>query len=484
MLSITQYIHFTEDQKFRANSVDLAEYLRRQGEKLIPSGREKRLASNHSITVRGNQWFDHATGDGGLAIDFIQRYYDLTFPDAVTLLLGGEHGEIYAPVKDKSEPERKPFVLPPANSDMRRVYAYLLQKRFIDREVLTAFAYDKLIYESCELSKDGTKEYHNAVFVGFDEHGVARHAHKRGLYTEGKGYRGNVDGSDPEYSFHYIGTNKQLYVFEAPIDLLSFISLHPDDWRQSSYVALCGTSEHALLRLLGLYQKLQSIALCLDHDNAGIEATERLADKLRDMGYTSVTTLRSQNKDWNEDVKAKHGHIPEPAEEHPQLIICTEICEGLPAICDEVRFVSPRRQLTDLLERYRSHICNGRFDKAADCMAQLAALSVPLAAREYHQMGEVVSNDSLCALLRNRFRLYANRSKVINRSDELVMKIRRVLAQSASEGIRSRKEKESLAEAYLDVALDCVKALVRLKMDDAQQLEQKQPSMAMTQIIT
>ena len=50
------YIHFTEEQKLRANSVDLVEFLRRQGEKLIPSGRDKRLASDHSITVRGNEW--------------------------------------------------------------------------------------------------------------------------------------------------------------------------------------------------------------------------------------------------------------------------------------------------------------------------------------------------------------------------------------------------------------------------------------------
>lgn len=40
------YIHFTEDQKLRANSVDLVEFLRRQGEKLISSGQDKRLTSD------------------------------------------------------------------------------------------------------------------------------------------------------------------------------------------------------------------------------------------------------------------------------------------------------------------------------------------------------------------------------------------------------------------------------------------------------
>ncbi|MDD3995643.1 MAG: hypothetical protein PHC42_02970, partial [Bacilli bacterium] len=67
---MSTYIHFTEEQKQRANSVDLVEFLQKQGEKLLPSGREKRLASDHSITVRGNEWYDHALEQGGLAIDF------------------------------------------------------------------------------------------------------------------------------------------------------------------------------------------------------------------------------------------------------------------------------------------------------------------------------------------------------------------------------------------------------------------------------
>lgn len=98
--------------------------------------------------------------------------------------------------------------------------------------------------------KDKMKEYRNAVFVGFDEHGVARHAHKRSLYSKGKSYRGNVAGSDPRYSFHWTGTSNQLYVFEAPIDLLAFLSLHPTGWKSHSYVALCGTGEQAMLWML------------------------------------------------------------------------------------------------------------------------------------------------------------------------------------------------------------------------------------------
>ena len=65
---MSKYIPFTTEQKEQAASVDLEEFLRRRGEKLITSGRDKRLASDHSITIRGCEWFDHATEQGGIVL--------------------------------------------------------------------------------------------------------------------------------------------------------------------------------------------------------------------------------------------------------------------------------------------------------------------------------------------------------------------------------------------------------------------------------
>ena len=110
------------------------------------------------------------------------------------------------------------FALPPAAGNQRRVFGYLLGTRQIDRAVLSAFVRKGLIYEDLP--------YHNAVFVGLDAAGVPRHAHKRSTNSEGKSFRLNVEGSDPAHSFHWVGTSRQLYVFEAPIDLLSYITLH------------------------------------------------------------------------------------------------------------------------------------------------------------------------------------------------------------------------------------------------------------------
>lgn len=120
------YIHFTEEQKQRAAAVDLEEFLRCRGEKLLSSGREKRLASDHSVTVRGNEWYDHAEERGGHTVSFVQRFYGLSYPDAVTLLLGGELGTAYPSAGERTEEPVKPFALPPANKDMRRVFIDVL----------------------------------------------------------------------------------------------------------------------------------------------------------------------------------------------------------------------------------------------------------------------------------------------------------------------------------------------------------------------
>ena len=301
------YIHFTEDQKLRASEVDLEQFLLRQGETLLPSGFEKRLARDHSVTIRGNHWYDHAEEKGGGPISFVRKFYGLSYPEAVLRLLGGEQGDAFEPVQKSRLREKKEFALPPPSPTMRRMYAYLLKQRGISREVVDAFIHAKLLYESAEPSADGSKEYHNAVFVGLDEHGVARHAHKRGLYSFGEGFKRNAAGCDARYSFHCFGSSDRLYAFEAPIDMLSFITLHPEEWQEHSYVALCGVSGHALLWMLEQIPALQQVTLCLDNDEAGIKASQRLTETLQVKGYGQVGVLLPQGKDWNNDLVAQQS---------------------------------------------------------------------------------------------------------------------------------------------------------------------------------
>ena len=286
------YIYFTDQQKEQAAGVDLAAFLESQGEKLVRSGRDMRLTSDHSITIRGNRWYDHAAQRGGGPISFVQRFYNLDYPDAVELLLG-DGGTIYPAATKQAQEPPKPFVLPPANGDARRVYAYLVKHRGIAPEVVSYFVREGLLYEDAE--------YHNAVFVGTDEAGVPHHAHKRSTNSFGKTFCVNVEGSLPRYSFHHLGTDGTLFVFEAPIDLLSYLTLHPERWQEHSYVACCGTSFLPTEKMLDRMHRVEEVFLCLDNDQAGRIASQRMAALLAEKGIPSQS-LTPRLKDWNEDL--------------------------------------------------------------------------------------------------------------------------------------------------------------------------------------
>ena len=287
------YIHFTEDQKHRAGEVDLEEFLRQRGERLIRSGRDKRMESDHSVTIKGSAWYDHAAETGGGPVSFLQRFYRMSYPEAMQTLLGGDGGRSYPAAREQEPEPRKEFALPQPNGNMRRVYAYLMKQRGINQDVITFFAKAKLLYEDAE--------HHNCVFVGMDENGVPRHAHKRSTNSFGNSFRVNVEGSDPRYSFHHIGRTGCLLAFEAPIDMMSYITMHPDLWQEHSYVACCGTSIQPILKTLEMMPRVDTVFLCLDNDEAGEMACQRISDQLKERGIETERLLPDL-KDWNEDL--------------------------------------------------------------------------------------------------------------------------------------------------------------------------------------
>ena len=306
------YIPFTDEQKILANSVDLEQFLRMRGEKLERVGREHKLiyydssGRHDSITIHGSTWFDHKNQVGGGAIKFMQEFYDMDFQTAVQELLGRTVTPLsHSPPKVSAKEEKKEFRLPQANTNMHRVYAYLIKQRFIAPDIISYFAKQHTLYED--------KEHHNAVFVGIDENGVPRQASKRSTNSYGNSFRITCQGSDTRYSFAHFGESKRLYVFEAPIDMMSFLTLYPKDWQKHSCIAMNGVYENAVLTALKNHSNLSEVILCVDNDEGGIEAVDRLRDILNENGYSNVKRLAPPYKDWNEVLKAKNGAPALPA---------------------------------------------------------------------------------------------------------------------------------------------------------------------------
>ena len=288
---MSNYIHYTQEQKDKARTTNLVDLLQRQGEHLKRLGAEYQWRDgSNKVTIRGNLWYHQYEEVGGDAIDFVRKFYNKDYPEAMEYLLNGYGGTVSVAPPVKREP--KEFEMPLRNDNMRRVYAYLLQQRGLSRDVVNAFAHKQMIYESLP--------HHNAVFVGYDTEGVPRHAHKRGTGSQST-YKGNAEGCTPEYSFHWNGTSNKIFLFEAPIDMLSYISMNPYQWQTNTYAASCSVADRVLFQCLKDNPNIKEVYICLDNDTAGQTAAKRISDKLFVQGY-KTEILTPTHKDWNEDL--------------------------------------------------------------------------------------------------------------------------------------------------------------------------------------
>lgn len=283
---------YTQAQIDKANAVDLEKFLRAQGETLVRSGKEYRWKAHDSLTVCGNKWFRHSQSKGGFPVDFVMEFYGKSFPEAVQMLTG-EPGE----VQPEADPAPSPaFRLPLRNVTNANILNYLTQERKLSPSLVNFFIAAGDIYEDAA--------HHNVVFVGRDADGHPRYASCRGINEK---FRQDVAGAEKSFGFAHRGTDKQLLVFEAPIDLLSFIELFPKNWQQHNYLSLGGVSGKALRQFLSERPDVERVFLCLDADKAGEDACKRLAALLSDT--VSVTRIQPCMKDWN-DVLVHRAEIP------------------------------------------------------------------------------------------------------------------------------------------------------------------------------
>ena len=283
---------YTQAQIDKANAVDLEKFLRAQGETLVRSGKEYRWKAHDSLTVCGNKWFRHSQSKGGLPVDFVMEFYGKSFPEAVQMLTG-EPGE----AQPEADPAPSPaFRLPLRNVTNANILNYLTQERKLSPSLVNFFIAAGDIYED--------SSHHNVVFVGRDADGHPRYASSRGIREK---FRQDAAGAEKAFGFAHRGTDKQLLVFEAPIDLLSFIELFPKNWQQHNYLSLGGVSGKALQQFLSERPDVERVFLCLDADKAGEDACKRLAALLPDT--VSVTRIQPCMKDWN-DVLVHRAEIP------------------------------------------------------------------------------------------------------------------------------------------------------------------------------
>ncbi len=438
------YIPFTEEQKITANSVELADFLRMRGEKLERAGREYKLiyydssGKHDSITMSGSRWFDHKNQVGGGAIKFMQYFYNVEFPTAVQELLGYSVEPLQRSPPKMAVQAEKPrnFLLPEANENMHRVFAYLIKQRFINPKIIGYFAKNRTLYED--------KEHHNAVFVGVDENGVPRQAHKRSTSTFGKSFRQTIEGSDTKYSFAHFGNSEKLFVFEAPIDMLSYLTLNPENWQKHSYIAMNGVYENAVLTALKCHSNMSEIIICTDNDIGGIDAADRLRDILKESGYADIKRILPTNKDWNEDLKQLNGVDFLPAVPH-------KIKDEYHRQAENLQYLKCRPE--KLKSQIYAAFKNEQYKYLAEYALAGSAFFIPKTQR---LSDENVAFLRLQSKLQDDYRAYTDKGKTARKQRNLSDSVQSVM-QDLKQTARTREQSINTAKLLFQLADNAVR---------------------------
>lgn len=303
---MSRFIPFTEEELYTANHRNIKEVLEGLGQSVAKSGTEYLWIEHNSLKFRGHVWYQHSTGDKGTTVTLLINFFDYSFQDAVIYLLDGKYmatrnstpseiSKIPVPYHQKAK-----IVLPQKHTDNKRLLGYLCKARGINISVVQYFIKCNMIYEEAE--------HHNIVFTGKDKKGVIKYAGLKGTLTD-KPFRRELTNSDKRYCFRHIGTSNILYVFEAFIDLFSYITLFhlSMDWHKFNYIALGGLYYDILLNFLKTYPHIKTVVICTDNDyqsnpNKGQEYAKLTQTKLLHQGYnTKIHT--PIKKDWNEVLK-------------------------------------------------------------------------------------------------------------------------------------------------------------------------------------
>lgn len=117
------------------------------------------------------------------------------------------------------------------------------------------------------------------------------------VYSKLKNYKGVAPGTTESYFSYDKGNPQKAFVFESAIDLMSFMSLHPDV-TDCKFAAMAGLKPNVVEKLL---EKNMPVTLCVDNDTAGEKFAGRFGSQVK-----VFTECRHYGvKDFNELLTAR-----------------------------------------------------------------------------------------------------------------------------------------------------------------------------------
>lgn len=356
---------------------------------------------------------------------------------------------------------------------IRRLFAYLTKARFINQKIVQAFIEKNILYQE--------KKHGNIVFVETDNDGNHKSASEKSTVSNNSGFKITVSGSDSNYEFCWRGAGASLFVFDAAVDLMSFVTLNGNSWQNNNYLSIDGLSPKPLIRFLEENKKIKEINICLDYDPAGIETAEKMRDTLLERGYTleQINRLYPVYKDWNEQLKAENGVSPIPAKTHPKKDVYNKMIGLLIKINEKAEnsYIQWRNKGFEkygrdfYLTQIKKELCkigdsvkNGgnNIKQIEDGVLRIADLGINLLCTSENN----VSYADIACALEKEYKVYKDKGRLLRRIEDL----KREIDCLSKDMVKSGQSLFLLAKSVADTA---IRTEIYIKTDYASDMERK-----------
>ncbi len=290
-------------------SIPIHEYAQQIGFTVQRVGNYYTLKEHDSVRInpQKNVFTQNSTGVKGSIIDFVMHFENLDKAAAIDKLAKHINADIKHSSNlnqnnpqysaEKTYKDKEPLILPDKAKTMKNVFAYLINTRKIDSQIVSQWVKNKNLFQDT---------HNNCVFVTFDKSGKANFASQKGTNTS-KPFQADIKGSDYNCC-HFINNNaKSLIVCEAVIDLMSvqtILKANGRDLNNYNYLSLNGVSKtHAILNALQ-NSNTDTVILATDNDRAGEQARSELRELASkfDKNIKFVDYVPKSEKDWNAEL--------------------------------------------------------------------------------------------------------------------------------------------------------------------------------------
>lgn len=297
--------------------IPIQEYASRIGYTPKKVGSYYTLAEHDSVRIdtEKNAFIQNSSGKKGSIIDFVMHFENVDTATAIKKLssyIGTDFVFSNFRQEQTAEKEVQELILPEKNDHMKNVYAYLINTRKIDFDIVKKWANDGLLFQD---------KHNNCVFVTNDKDGKPVFASQRGTNTF-KTFKADVKGSNYDVC-HFINNNaKNLVVCEGVIDLMSIQTIFKDNGKNIdnyNYLSLNGVAKTNAITNALICSPTEKVILATDNDKAGLQARINLKEAINNINNNIeiVEFIPPNEKDWNAELVAKINQAEKEEKEKP-----------------------------------------------------------------------------------------------------------------------------------------------------------------------